>query len=300
MLDLSICIVNWNVEALLKACLRSILDNTNGIIYEVIVVDNASSDRSVDMVKAEFPQVKLIVNKENAGFSRANNQAIRISKGRYIMLLNPDTEIIDNALTTMVRFMDKKSDCGALGCKLLNTDGTLQRSCKTFPALDVILYNSIFLDSLFPKSRIFGKYFMTWWDFNDVREVDQPMGSALMIRKDVLDNVGLFDEKIFIWFDEVDLCFRIKTAGYKIFFMPDARIKHHLSQSFKQWKNLFQILNGTVYWRKSRNYYFMKHKGALSVVALWLFDLLQIGLILGILYALMSLMTKLAAFVRSI
>lgn len=151
-LDLSICIVNWNVESLLKACLRSIIDNTSGISCEVIVVDNDSSDGSVDMVKAEFPQVKLIVNKENAGFTRANNQAIRISKGRYIMLLNPDTVIIDNALNKMVRFMESRFDCGALGCKLLNTDGTLQRSCKTFPSLDVILYNSLFLDSLFRKA----------------------------------------------------------------------------------------------------------------------------------------------------
>ena len=295
MLDLSICIVNWNVEALLKACLKSIFVNTKDISFEVIVVDNNSYDNSVNLVKVEFPQVKLIKNGENAGFTKANNQAINIAQGRFLMLLNPDTEVIDNALNKMVRFMESRRDCGALGCKLLNTDGSLQRSCKTFPSLDVILYNSLFLDSLFPKSRIFGKYFMTWWDFNDVREVDQPMGSALMIRKDVLDKVGFFDENIFIWFDEVDLCYRIKKAGYKIYFTPDAQIKHHLSRSFKQWTSFPQILRGTFLWRKSRNYFFKKHKGILSVAALWLIDLVQIALILAILYALLLCIIKLVA-----
>jgi hypothetical protein len=300
MLDLSICIVNWNVEALLKACLGSIFKETKGISFEVIVVDNHSSDNSVNMIKTDFPQVKLIENKDNAGFTKANNQAIKQSQGRYIMLLNPDTEIIDNALDKMIKFFGTRPDCGALGCKLLNTDGSLQRSCKTFPSLDVILYNSLFLDSLFPKSRLFGKYFMTWWDFNDVREVDQPMGSALMIRKDVLDKAGLFDENIFIWFDEVDLCYRIKKAGYKIYFTPEARIKHHLSRSFKQWTSFPQIMRGTFLWRQSRNYFFRKHKGILSVAALWLIDLVQIALILAILYALMFCVTRLTVLVRSI
>jgi GT2 family glycosyltransferase len=282
MVDISICIVNWNVKELLKACLGSIYKNTKDISFEVIVVDNNSSDDSVRMIKKDFPRVTVIENKTNAGFTRANNQAINISQGRYIMLLNPDTEIIDNALNKMLRFMEGRRDCGALGCKLLNTDGSLQRSCRTFPSLDVMLYSTLFLDSLFPKSRLFGKYFMTWWDFNETREVDQPMGSALMIKKDVLDNVGLFDQNIFIWFDEVDLCYRIKKAGWKIFFTPEAHIKHHLSQSFKQWKSIPQILKGMVTWRKSRNYFFRKHKGILSVLALWALDLLQIVLVLGV------------------
>lgn len=285
MLDLSICIVNWNVKDLLKACLGSIYANTKDISFEVIVVDNNSSDESIRMIQSDFPQVKLIENKTNAGFTKANNQAIKIAQGRYVMLLNPDTEVIDNALNKMVRFMESRRDCGALGCKLLNTDGTLQRSCRTFPSLEVMFYSALFLDQLFPKSRTFGKYFMTWWDFNDLREVDQPMGSALMIKKEALDKAGLFDENIFIWFDEVDLTYRIKKAGWKIYFTPDAQIKHHLSQSFKQWKKIPQIIRGAVIWRKSRNYFFRKHKGALSVPVLWAFDIMQIAVIIGILYA---------------
>ncbi len=292
MIDLSICIVNWNVKDLLKACLGSIYMNTKDISFEVIVVDNRSSDESVRMVKKDFPQVVLIENKTNAGFTIANNQAINVAQGRYIMLLNPDTEILDNALNTMLRFMESRRDCGALGCKLLNTDGILQRSCRTFPNLELMLYSALFLDSLFPKSRLFGKYFMTWWDFNETREVDQPMGSALMIKKEVLDAVGLFDQNIFIWFDEVDLLYRIKKAGWKIFFTPEARIKHHLSQSFKQWKSIPQILKGMVTWRKSRNYFFKKHKGVLSVFALWGLDILQVVLALGVTALLFAAVVK--------
>ncbi|MFH1710130.1 MAG: glycosyltransferase family 2 protein [bacterium] len=292
MFDLSICIVNWNVKELLNACLVSIYKNTKDISFEVIVVDNNSSDDSVQMVKKDFPQVKLIANKTNAGFTKANNQAIKISQGRYIMLLNPDTEVTDNAMNKMIKFMESRRDCGALGCKLLNTDGTLQRSCRTFPSLEVMLYNALFLDSLLPKSRIFGKYFMTWWDFNETREVDQPMGSALMIKKEVLAKVGLFDENIFIWFDEVDLCYRIKKAGWKIYFTPDIQIKHHLSRSFKQWKSFPQIIKGAVIWRKSRNYFFRKHKGMLSVSVLLALDILQVAIIISVLYTIAKIVLR--------
>lgn len=286
MIDLSICIVNWNVEVLLRQCLRSVFEHTRNVSFEVIVVDNNSKDNSVQMVKKEFPQVKLIENNYNAGFTKANDQAIKISQGRHIMLLNPDTEVIDNALGVMLHFMDRTQDCGALGCGLQNTDGSLQRSCRTFPTLEVMIYDVFLLDALFPASKRYGKYFMTWWDFNDTREVDQPMGSALMIKKEVLDKVGLFDENIFIWFDEVDLCYRIKKAGWKIYFTPQAQIKHHLSQSFKQWTSPAQIMRGTIQWRKSRNYFFRKHHGLLSVAALWLLDTFQAALVVIVLYLL--------------
>jgi len=292
MLDLSICIVNWNVKDLLKACLGSIYTNTKDISFEVIVVDNNSSDESIRMIKSDFPRVKLIENKINAGFTKANNQAIKIAQGRHIMILNPDTEVVDNALNKMVRFMESRRDCGALGCKLLNTDGSLQMSCRAFPGLEVMFYSSLFLDQLFPKSRIFGKYLMTWWDFNDVREVDQPMGAALMIRKEVFDKIGLFDENLFIWFDEVDLLYRIKKAGWKIYFTPEAQIKHHLSQSFKQWKSVPQMINGAIMWRKSRNYFFKKHKGILSVFVLWALGILRVAIVIGVLYAITKLILR--------
>lgn len=283
-LDVSICIVNWNVKDLLRACLDSIYKYTKDISFEVIVVDNDSGDGSIDMVRELFPQVRLMANEFNAGFTKANNQAIRLSKGKYIMLLNPDTELLDNSIQKMFHFMEQHGNCGAVGCKLLNSDGTLQRSCKTFPTLEVMLYSTLLLDSLFPNSKVFGKHQMTWWDFNSIREVDQPMGSALMVKKYALEKVGLFDENIFIWFDEVDLCYRIKKAGWKIFFTPDAVITHHLSRSFKQWKSLSQSLRGTYLWRKARNYYFRKHKGYISVIALWALDALQLAIVLAVIY----------------
>jgi len=284
MIDLSICTVSWNVKKLLKECIESVWSNTKNILFEMTVVDNNSSDDSVQMVQKEFPQVKLIRNNTNAGFTKASNQAIKISIGRYIILLNSDTKVVNNALGVMVKFMDSHPDCGALGCKLLFPDGSLQRSCKTFPTLWSLFLNTIFLDQLFPKSKFFGKHFMTWWDHNDVREVDQPMGSALMIRKDVLDAVGLLDENILFWYDEVDLCYRIKKAGWKIYFTPDAQIIHHLSQGFKQWKSLKQVIKGAIVWRKSRNYFFGKHHGKLSVMFLWFLDILQAAYIFGFLY----------------
>jgi GT2 family glycosyltransferase len=296
-MDISICIVTWNVSALLRDCLNSIYKNTDGLTYEVIVVDNDSKDDSVEMVKREFPQVKLIENKTNAGFTRANNQAIKVAKGKMIMILNPDTEIIGNTMRQMMDFMDVHPECGVLGPKLLNTDGTLQRSCKTFPTLEVMLYNALFLDSLFPRSKVFGKHFMTWWDFDNIMEVEQPMGSALLIRREVLDSVGLFDEKIYFWFDEVDLLYRIKHSGWKIYFTPFAQIKHHLSKSFKQWKSFKQIMSGTIVWRKSRNYFFRKHYGRHTVFALWLIDIFQVLLILAVLYGIIFAAYKVISLV---
>jgi GT2 family glycosyltransferase len=286
MLDISIIIVNWNVKDLLRDALKSIYANTKCITFEVIVVDNDSKDNSVEMIRSEFPEVLLTENKYNAGFTKANNQGMAVASGKNIMFLNPDTELVGNSIKIMNDFMAREKDCGALGCKLLNTDGSLQRSCKTFPTLETFVFNALFLDSFFPKSKIFGKHFMTWWNFDEVKEVDQPMGSALMVKREVIDKVGMFDQNIFIWFDEVDLCYRIKKSGWKIYFTPEAQIKHHLSKSFKQWKSPKQIINGALLWRKSRNYFFKKHYGSSFVTALVLLDVLQITLILAILYAL--------------
>jgi len=286
--DLSICIVTWNVEELLRNCLASIFKNVKNISFEVIVADNASKDNTINMIQSQFPSVKIIRNSTNAGFTIATNKDIKMAGGRYIMILNSDTEVIDGALEKMMQFMEKHPEYGAVAPKLVNADGSLQRSVKTFPSLEKVFYNTFFLDSLFPKSRIFGKYFMTWWDHNDERDIDQPMGSAIMVRRKVLDEVGLFDEKYYFWFDEVDLCFRIKKAclpagraGWKIRYKPDAQILHHLSQGFRQWKSPAQIIRGAVVWRKSRNYFFRKHYGFWTVPILWMFDIAQIILVLG-------------------
>ncbi|OGB87788.1 hypothetical protein A3J44_02080 [candidate division WOR-1 bacterium RIFCSPHIGHO2_02_FULL_45_12] len=284
MVDLSIIIVSWNVAYLLKECLTSIYANREKLNIETFVVDNASKDNTCQMVKDGFPQVKLIANKDNLGFPKANNQAIRQSSGKYVLVLNPDTIIRPQAFKNMIQFMEDTSKCGALGPKLLNPDGSLQLSCRTFPTLKTQLYTSLFLDSLLPKTKLFGRHLMGYWQHNEVKEVDQPMGAAILFRKETLDKVGLFDENIFIFSDEVDLCFRIKKAGWKIFFTPGAQIVHYGGQSFKQWQGLKAALRGGYIWRKSRNYFFGKHYGSWTVPILILLDLLQAVIILGVLF----------------
>ena len=285
MIDLSISIVSWNVKALLEKCLESIFREKGELNIEVIVVDNNSADGSADLIKGRFPEVRLIENKSNLGYAAANNQAIKLSKGKYVLLLNPDTEIRPDAFQKMIDFMGKHADAGALGPKLLNKDGSIQPSCMSFPTLKTALFNALFLDALFPKSKLFGKYLMSWWDHNDTKEVDQPMGAALLIRKDVIDRIGLMDEHNIFWFDEVDYCFEIKKAGFKIYFFPGAEIIHYKGESFKQWKSLVQVLRTTLIWRASRNYFFKKRYGWQTVPVLILFDIIQVLLILGILMA---------------
>ncbi|MBU1026165.1 MAG: glycosyltransferase family 2 protein [Candidatus Margulisbacteria bacterium] len=297
MADLSIVIVSWNVSDLLKECLASIYANQESLNLEVFVVDNNSQDNTCSMVKKEFPQVQLIENKENLGFTRANNQAIRKASSKYIFVLNPDTIVQPQALSNIVKFMEEHPDCGALGPKLLNPDGTLQLSCRSFPTLKTQLYTTLFLDNLFPKSKLFGKHLMSYWPHNEIKEIDQPMGAAILLRKETLDQVGLFDENIFVFYDEVDLCYRIKKAGFKIMFTPAAQITHYGGQSFKQWKGLKSSLRGGYIWRKSRNYFFKKHYGFWTVSLLIIMDIAQLIIIFGLLYLTIKMIWLLANFV---
>lgn len=231
--DLTIAIVSWNTESLLRNCLRSICSLQQS--YEVIVVDNASNDGSACMVGEEFPQVRLIRNQENRGFAKANNQALREARGRYLLLLNPDTEIIGDALETMIAFMDSHPDAGALGCQLLNPDGTVQISCGHFPALNNMITESLGLSKLFPKSPMFARFKMTYWGHDSECEVDQPSGACLMIRREVWNVIGQLDEQFFMYFEEVDLCYRLKQKGWRIFFTPKAQVIHYGGQSSKQY-----------------------------------------------------------------
>lgn len=226
MIDLSIIIVNYNTKSLLKRCLQSIDNSKSKLNLEVLVVDNASYDGSCQLVKDEFPQVKLIENKTNLKFGRANNEGVRFSRGEYILVLNPDTVISENALDKMVVFMKNNTDAGILGPKLLNPDGTLQFSCRKFFTLRAIFVRRTFFGRIFPNSKSLREYLMSDWDHNDVREVDWLMGACLLVRRNVLDVAGLFDEKYILYFEDVDLCYRVKKAGYKVYYYPEAIISH--------------------------------------------------------------------------
>ena len=233
-MKLSIVIVNWNVKDLLERAVFSVLQNSPCAECEIIVVDNASSDGSADMIAAKFPQVKLIRSPQNVGFAAGNNLGFKEARGEYLLCLNPDTEMHAGTLDFIIEAFEQDKDLGALGVKLLNSDGTLQLSCKSFPTAETILYNAFALDALFPRSKVFGKYDMTWFKHDSEMEVDQPMGAALALRRSVLEQVGVFDERYFMYFDEVDLCFRIKQAGWKIKFFPQVCVTHHWAQSTKQ------------------------------------------------------------------
>jgi hypothetical protein len=233
-LDLSIIIVNWNTRDLLAQCLQSVYDTTSNLDFEVVVVDNASTDGSQEMVRQEFPDVRLIANTENLGFAKANNQAIRRSRGRYVLLLNSDAFVRENTIEHMVAFMDGHPEAGMAGCKLLYEDGRLQPSCSTFPTLFTEFCIATGLDKLFPKSPLFGKYRMTYWDFDDVREVDVILGAFMLVCATAIGEVGLMDEGYFMYSEEVDWCYQFKEKGWKIFFYPHVEALHLWGGSIRQ------------------------------------------------------------------
>jgi GT2 family glycosyltransferase len=275
--DLSICIVNWNTEAQLKQCLLSIYEHTKGLTYEIFVVDNASRDGSVGMVKSHFPDVRLIANRENKGFAAGNNQAIRLARGRSVIFLNPDTVIKGNALATMVLFMDEHPEAGAIGPKLLNPDGSVQHSVRRFPTFGIALHDNTILGRLLLFRRRVEDYKMEDFSFDRVEEVDATSGAALMVRKDVLDGVGPMDEGYFMFIEELDLCQRIRARGHKICFIPDAAITHLGGESRRQNPGELVIVG-----QNSLMRYFTKFEGPRKA---FLFKILYKPLfIIGILY----------------
>jgi len=251
-MDLSIIIVSWNTVALLQKCLESIVANPPSGEFEVIVVDNVSTDGSCQMVRQQFPQVKLVANDQNVGFAQANNQAIAISVGRFILLLNPDTEVKPGALEALVQFMESRTEVGAAGAKLLNPDGTLQHSCYQMPTLAREFWRLFHLDALYP----FGVYRMATWDRELPKKVEVIQGAALILRREVLDQVGLLDTDYFIYTEEVDLCYRLQIAGWQLYYVPQARVVHYGGQSTQQVaSDMFLQLY------QSKLLFFRKHRG---------------------------------------
>ena len=233
-MDVSIIIVNWNTRKLLQDCLASIYERKPSIDYEVIVIDNASTDSSTEMVKNTFPQAILVENPDNKGFATANNQGIDIAQGRYVLLLNSDTVVLEDCLAHTVSFADTHPEAGVVGCQVLNPDGTLQPTCFMFPSILNMLLSSTYLYKLFPKSRFFGRERMTWWDRSDVREVDVVTGCFMLVRREAIEQVGVMDERFFMYGEETDWCYRFKQEGWKVLYAPVGRIVHFGGQSASQ------------------------------------------------------------------
>ena len=234
-MKLSIIIVNYNVEHFLEQCLHSVRKAAKDIPTEVFVVDNSSVDGSVEMVKNKFPEVKIIANEKNVGFSRANNQAIKEAKGEYILLLNPDTVVQEDTFEKAVKFMDEHKDAGALGVMMLDGKGNfLPESKRGLPTPSVAFYKVFGLAALFPRSKIFGKYHLGFLDKNKTHEVDVLAGAFMLIRKSVLDKIGLLDETFFMYGEDIDLSYRITLAGFKNYYFPETRIIHYKGESTKK------------------------------------------------------------------
>ena len=233
-MDVSIIIVNWNTKGLLRDCLSSVYAHAGEIDYEIIVIDNASTDGSAEMVKNDFRQVILIENSNNRGFAAANNQGMAVAKGRYVLLLNSDTVVLDNAIANTVRFADANPEVAVTGCRVLNSDRTLQRTCFMFPSVLNMLLSSTYLYKLFPKNKFFGREQMTWWDRNDVRQVDVVTGCFMLVRREAVEQVGVMDERFFMYCEETDWCYRFREEGWKVMFAPVGEIIHFGGQSTSQ------------------------------------------------------------------
>jgi N-acetylglucosaminyl-diphospho-decaprenol L-rhamnosyltransferase len=256
--DLVVVVVSYNTAGLLRTCLRSLrvsLDRTQERFRShVVVVDNASSDGSADLVRQEFSDVDLLVLEENRGFAAANNLAIRDVDARYVLLLNPDTEVLGDAPVALVRFMDQNPAAGACGGRLLNPDLTFQHSCFHFPTLPMSLFDFFPLNHRIINSRLNGRYPRRW--YSRPFPIDHPLGACMMVRREAIQQVGPMDEGFFMYCEEVDWCYRIKQAGWKIYYTPDAEIIHHGGQSTRQSAGpmLVQL-------HRSRDRFFRKHYG---------------------------------------
>ncbi len=280
MVDLSVIIVSWHVRDLLRRCLQSVVTGAQlspeedayrigDWEVEILVVDNASTDGSPEMVRDEFPHVHLVANNENRGFTAANNQGLTLSRGRYLLLLNPDAEIVGDALTTMLDYAEANKDVGALGPRLLNPDGSTQSSRRRFPTFGTALVESTLVQEWWQDNQILRRYYMADTADDAVQRVDWVVGACLLVRRQAFEQVGGLDEEFFMYSEELDWCRRIKAAGWGIVYLPTAAIIHHEGKSSEQ-----VVPARHIYFQSSKVRYFRKHHGAFQAEALRWFLLL--------------------------
>ncbi|MCL1850568.1 MAG: glycosyltransferase family 2 protein [Bacteroidetes bacterium] len=269
-MQLSIVIVNYNVKHFLFQCLQSVQKAVAGIEAEVFVVDNASSDNSVAMLQAKFPWIHLIANTENVGFSCANNQAIKLARGEFVLLLNPDTLVEEDTFVKCMDFMTQTPDAGALGVKMINGNGEfLPESKRALPVPSVAFYKVFGLSKLFPRSKKFGSYHLTGLDNDKTQSIEVLSGAFMFIRKNVLDTIGLLDETFFMYGEDIDLSYRIIKAGYKNYYLPETRIIHYKGESTKKGS-----INYVIVFYKAMQIFANKHFTIKkSFLLTWIFNL---------------------------
>lgn len=253
-MDLSIVIVSYNTKDLLLQTLDSVFRHSSGIHLEVFVVDNASSDGSPEAVAALYPQVRLIRNSVNRGFAYANNQAIREASGRYVLLLNSDTIVQESTFRIMIEYMEGNPRIGAAGCKVIKPDGTLDLACRrSFPTPVNSLYQALKLAKLFPNSPRFASYNLTYLDEDETYQVDCLVGAFLMVRREAIDQVGMLDDRFFMYGEDIDWCYRIKQAGWEIWYYPKTFIVHYKGASGKKKLRILYEFHRAMY------LYYQKH-----------------------------------------
>ncbi|MBD3232007.1 glycosyltransferase [Candidatus Dependentiae bacterium] len=254
-MDLSIIIINYNVEILLNKCVESIYKNTSGIDFEVIVIDNNSPNDHTFL--AENQRITFIQNNENKGFSFAVNQGIALSKGKYLMVLNPDSLILNDALKKMVNFLNDHSRIGIIGPKVYEKDKkTIQLSCRSFPDYSIFLFNRYsVLSKLFPNNKWTRRYLLHDWAHDHIREVDWVSGCCMMIRKKMIEKIGAFDVQFFMYNEDVDICIRAKQNGWGVYYYPDAEILHYIGESSKFLKYQMIIERHKSIWKFYKKHY---------------------------------------------
>jgi GT2 family glycosyltransferase len=275
---LSILIVNWNTEVILKNCLTSIYDDSESDHWQIVVVDNNSDDGSLTMLERDFPQVERVASRENTGFVQGNYLALERARGQYLLLLNTDTRVERGALGRLVEFMEAHPEAGAAGPKLLNRDGSLQLSCGISPSLATEFTNKLLLHNLFPFFKL-GR-----WDHTEIREVGWVSGACLMMRRQTVEELGFLDPELFMFYEDLEWCLRIGRSGWKTFYEPSCRVLHLGGQSTRQ--NLAKML---VISQRSLFYLFEKHYGRTQLQVLRLLTLVEMGLrflIWGLFFAL--------------
>ncbi|MDO8667790.1 MAG: glycosyltransferase family 2 protein [bacterium] len=278
-MDLSIVIVSWNVKNLVRENLNAIIANSRGIEYEIFVVDNDSKDDTAQMIKTEFAsrnEIKLIANNYNAGFSKANNQAIKLSRGRYVLLLNPDMRVMPGTLEKMIKWLDEHKQAGVGGCHLIKESGETVPQIRHFPGALNQLAIVLKLPHLFPS--VLDGYLQKDFDYEKDSAVESIRGSFFMIRREVLEKVGWLDERYFIWFEEVDYCRRVRVAGWEIMYAADIKCVDYVGRSFSQVKRD----KTQEYFRDSMLKYFKKWQ------PIWQYYILKIFWPVGIFIARLS------------
>ena len=263
MADVSVITVNWNTKVLLKECLASVYADPPPFDLEVIVIDNGSEDGSVEMLRSDFPQVRLIVNSTNEGFAKPNNDGINASTGRYVFLLNSDTVVHPGAIAQLTMFLDTHTEVAACGPMLLNPDGTVQHSVKGFPSVWTHACDMLFLDRLFPHSRLFGRGEMAYFSYERTQEVDHLMAAAFLVRREVINQVGLFDQRFSIYYNDMDWCYRMRSQGWKIYYVHSARVTHYLGQTIAQVNKEFRYFREL---HENIMLFYQKHYGSSAVM----------------------------------